>query len=101
MVETEFDPNQLINYAAGSYHREMFDMPVGEFFLNIYTKFGDDDVMPHDWAITAWAEDKPVVFRNLDGTPSDSWKVQKIGKEIIDFIGDKTDDDETDDEGWN
>jgi len=75
IVETEFEPGLLRGYPRGGYHEELVDVPSGEFWLNVYTHFSEAEVMPHDWAITMWAEQVKIKVWNTSGRESDRWTV--------------------------
>ena len=65
----------------GAYHEPIMELDVGTYEINIYTRFGDKDVLPHDWSLVAWSEKSQVKishkggfenrqFRNLESDPS-------------------------------
>ena len=56
---------QVVN--PGSFHDEKRVMRAGETLeLTMYSHWTDDDLLPHDWSVTAWASDKPVTIEYLN-----------------------------------
>ena len=63
--------NILYPVGHGSIHDEIIEMAAGESFeYNIYTNFSDQDQMPHDWSLVAWAEKEPLEIEHKNGLKS-------------------------------
>ena len=78
LIESEYSPNTLRAYPQGSYHEDIVFVPTGEFYMNVYTSFAE---MPHDWAISAWAENKIIKFCDEDGCKSQGWNVYSVASD--------------------
>lgn len=66
---------QVIN--PGSFHDESRMMNAGEALTyTMYTRFSDEDLLPHDWSLAAWASDEAVQINYVDpnGMRSDRFK---------------------------
>ena len=59
MVTPGASKEQVVKVAAGE-----------EIEFQVYTKFADDDKMPHDWSLVTWAERMPVRITHKGGLQS-------------------------------
>lgn len=100
LIETEFEPGMLRGYPRGGYHEDLVEVPAGEYFLNVYTHFSEGELMPLDWAITAWAEKDKLKIWNTSGRESNQWRVMKSVQNESDTEFDFDDKDAKDGENW-
>lgn len=67
----------------GSRHEPVIDMQAGvPLILSVYTTFSEDDLMPHDWSLVAWAEQEAVFIVHEDGLQSASFRYLERDDEI-------------------
>ena len=58
----------------GSHHNEPVDFEAEkEYEYIVYTTWLEEDVMPHDWSVVAWAEIESISIRHADGLESSSF----------------------------
>ena len=58
----------------GSYHKDAMDFEAGkEYKYWIYTTFGENDIMPRDWSLVAWADKEPIQITHGGGLESGSF----------------------------
>ena len=77
----------------GSFHDDFMDVPAGEFDVNIYTRFGDNDLLPHDWSLVVWAEKSEVEITHSKGLRSGAFRDLKRNEDIstpTNFSGEET-----------
>ena len=75
-VHMELDgDNTLYPVWPGARHRDSILMDAGSTIdVLIYSKFGEVDLLPHDWSVTAWSEISPVSIEHTDGYSSGSFR---------------------------
>lgn len=49
-----------------------------EVEFNVYTRFSEDDHLPHDWSLTVWSDESPIEITHADGFKSSSFQVQRL-----------------------
>lgn len=43
--------------------------------MTVYTHFSEEDYLPHDWSLIAWAAEKPVTITHQKGFISSSFSI--------------------------
>ena len=74
VVAGQKDASILMQVNPGSYSEEPRQIRAGETLeYLVYTKFSDEDPLPHDWSSTVWSDRQPVIITHADGLQSDSF----------------------------
>ena len=65
-------------FNPGSIHSGVTYLEAGKpYSVTVLSRFGEADMVPHDWSVVAWAKDMPVQIYHEAGRQSDTFRLLK------------------------